>query len=112
MKETDFAVICSNADRQLNEADYTLPELVGQATAVLVVANIYQMSDQICGFAQDFKGVISLIASPTRISVILPEGQSFIKANGDICDYDDLDDDIKNIITLIQAAIDRVYSGV
>lgn len=111
MKETDYTLIQETAAKWLETMGCELVDDVGESIASLLVANIYMFYDVGKGFGQDLKDFgISVISSPNRISIITPEGMSFIQIGMPICEYIDLTDDIHQIVMMIQAVYERIMS--
>lgn len=121
MKETDYNVIASEIDAQLNSGTCELPALIGSQASILCVMGIYLSNDITSGYGQNFNtdsgysgeganGKVSIISSPERISVITLDGMSFYKSDIPICGYESLDEDIANILIIIQAVLDRISS--
>lgn len=122
MKETDYNVIASEIDAQLNSGNCELPALIGSQASILCVMGIYLSNDITSGYGQNFNvvtgivdsghfGKFSVISSPNRISVVMAEGMSFYQSREMICGYESLQEDIANILVIIQTVIDRIYSN-
>lgn len=121
MKETDYSVIQNEIEQQLLEQDYTIEEYLPEQTIVLAVANIYTTGDLVTGFGQDYKYEISqlnpeiykklsIISNRDRVSIILDKEMSYYKSDVPICGYEDLEEDIGYILTVIQTVFDRIMS--
>lgn len=121
MKETDYSVIQNEIEQQLLEQDYTIEEYLPKQTIVLAVANIYTTGDLVTGFGQDYKYDISqlnpekykklsIISNRDRVSIILDKEMSYYKSDVSICGYEDLEEDIGYILTVIQTVFDRIMS--
>lgn len=108
MKETDFNVLIVNATELLQMNDYDIVEDLGYDCAAVCVAMIYWTNDLITGFGQDYKGIVSVISSPTRISIIKDGHHSYYRDNVSVCGYEDVVEDLQNIINIIQAVYDRL----
>ena len=106
-KETNYAVVQAEIERQLNEQPIPFESIVGREIAVLCILNIYMTSDLCRGFGQDFNQKISVISSPQRISVIFDGQASFYKDDTNICLYNDLSDDVGEIILVLDTAYER-----
>lgn len=122
MKETDFNAIAAEISSQLEENDGDIVSLLGSERAKICVMGIYLSNDITSGYGQDFNvvtgivdsghfGRLSVISSPTRISVVMAEGMSFYQSKETICGYESLQEDIANILVIIQTVIDRIYSN-
>ena len=108
-------------DTQLTNGDYTIDNLLGRERANWCVLAIYQTNDVTRGYGQDWRVYVnendiqrevkvSVISSPNRISVILDNQMSYYQDNYDVCGYEDLEEDVKSILTMMQAAFDRIES--
>lgn len=121
MKITDYNAISVEIVRQMSERCPDLPAKIGQDNAVWCVMGIYLTNDQTSGYGQDFtltgyvdfhckRPLLSIISSPTRISVIDCNQMSYYQDRMSICGYEDLEEDIAAILIYIQAAFDRIAS--
>ena len=110
MKETDYTLVLNTALYEIHRGEWSIKNYVNEDVASVLVANIYWMADLVSGFGQDIPKTISVISNNSRISVIADGAASFYKHDGDICDYEDLEDDINEILIVLQAAIDRMES--
>lgn len=121
MKITDYNAIAAEVVRQMPEKCPDLPAKIGQDNAVWCVMGIYLTNDQTSGYGQDFdisgfqdghqrKPKLSVISSPTRVSVIDVNQMSYYQDRISICGYEDLEEDIAAILIYIQAAFDRIAS--
>ena len=108
-------------DTKLTNGDYTIDNLLGRERAIWCVLAIYQTNDVTRGYGQDWRVYVnendiqrevkvSVISSPNRISVILDNQMSYYQDNYDVCGYEDLEEDITSILTMMQAAFDRIES--
>lgn len=107
MKVTNYEEIRKEVESQLITTDWLILDYLDLDDAILVVCNIYLTNDRLQGFGQDFRNAISVISSPTRISVIVEGSSSFYKQTFPICEYNDLDADIGQILIVLQAAMER-----
>lgn len=121
MKITDYSVIQSEIEQQLQEQDFTIEEYLTETAIVIAVANIYTTGDLVTGFSQDFKydvspvvpeqyKRISIISTNVRISIILDGEMSYYKSDVPICGYENLTEDIGVILMDIQTVLDRILS--
>lgn len=106
-KITDYSEIKNIAARILTQMDSSLLDYLMLEDAAQCVAIIYLTNDITSGFGQDYLDNISVISSPWRISIIFQGKQSFYKSDTNICQYNDLEDDLTQIITVADAAIAR-----
>ena len=108
-------------ETQLTDGDYTIDHLLGRERANWCVLAIYQTNDVTRGYGQDWRVYVnendiqrevkvSVISSPNRISVILDNQMSYYQDNYNVCGYEDLEEDVKSILTMMQAAFDRIES--
>lgn len=122
MKETDYSVICAQVNELLNDSSYDMEDIWGHEISVMLVANIYMMNDLCTGYGQDIRLATidpeshknqraSVVSATDLVSVILPEGGSHYRADLPLCGYENLHDDIYNILIIIQAVIDRIYAN-
>lgn len=108
MKETDYNVVYAQVQNYIDENGCSLTQLVGNQTCAWLVANIYMMTDVTCGYGQDVRHIVSVISSPKRISLIIPDGMSFYQAKENIIGYEDLLEDVQAIVTVIDFVYDRI----
>lgn len=71
------------------------------------ITMIYVNNDTQSGLGQDYSQGISVVASETRISIIGDGAMSFYKNDGPICRYEDLVEDITQIVLVLNTAIER-----
>lgn len=118
-KVTDYAVLQSVIQEELDLHDCDLEELIGSDLTNMCIANIYLTNDVCKGFGQDFMTVksvypygvekkTSVISASQRISVITEIGMSYYKTDDTLCGYEDVHEDVANIIITIQAVLDRI----
>lgn len=108
MKEEDLSVLYGKAKTLLEVSEYDLVDDIGLTCAANCVAMIYYTNDLMSGFGQDYNKVVSVIASPTRISIIKDGRHSYYRDNIPICGYEDVDEDLQNIVNIIQVVYDRL----
>lgn len=110
MKILDYNKIAEEAQKQIEEQDWTLADWAGAQIATMIVTNIYVTSDIASGFGQDFNDLgFSVVSSPTRISLICEEDMTWIKIEPSVCRYEDLAGDIECILQAIQACFDSLW---
>lgn len=110
-KVTDLNEVYAEALSQLNSMAWTVVEYIGTNNSALAVTNIYMMGDQTRGYGQDFTDGLSIISSPTRISVIHNGSASMYRQADGICGYEDLADDVQAILVTLEAAIQRMIAN-
>lgn len=111
MKETDLNVVHNLCTQMLQNGEWLILDYVPIEIASMVVTNIYTMADYVKGFGQDIPEEISVISSERRISVIAGGTSSFMKSDAPIVQYDDLVGDINEILTYLEAAIQRLQDN-
>ena len=122
MKVTDFETVRGACADEIMENGCDLVEFIGAQNTILAMFNIYMTNDITSGFGQDYKVTenaimegdethVSVISSPTRISIIIDGNMSYYKQAEGLCGYDDLHDDIYNIRMVIDAVIARIQDG-
>lgn len=103
----------------LDETEYDIVEKIGLESTIWAVTGIYITNDLVSGYGQDFiipvgdispyePYKISLISYRRGVSVIIDKKASKYQDNFPLCGYEDLHDDIYQILISIQAAIDRI----
>lgn len=107
MKVTDLNEIRDAVARNLAVNGSTLLDYLTLEEAVICMTMIYVTNDELTGFGQDFANNPTIISSPHRIAIIYQNRQSFYKVEGDICGYEDLDEDIDAIRVTMDAALAR-----
>ena len=107
-KIVNYAAVAAEIARQLVLTDYDIQEYLGEDLTVLAVLNIYMTNDVCQGFGQDFHNGWSIITSRQRVSMIYGKKASNYKNDEAICLYDNLSDDIHEILMLIQVVIVRI----
>lgn len=123
MKETNYNKIREEIASQLSDNGNSLVEFIGVENTILCVMNIYLTNDITTGFGQNFAVNnpevdtetplrVSVISSPTRISIIIDHNMSYYKENEGVCTYESLEDDINEIFLLIQTTLDRIEAQI
>lgn len=123
MKEHDYNVIREEIAQQIADSGNSLVEWIGVENTIMAVLNIYMSNDITTGFGQDYYVrndeidsenpiKVSVISSPTRISIIIDDQMSYYRENEGVCVYNDLEDDIHEILMLIDAVIARIESRI
>ena len=123
MKETDYSKIREEIASQLADNGNGLVEFIGVENTILCVMNIYLTNDITTGFGQDFAVEnpevdtqtplrVSVISSPTRISIIIDHHMSYYLEHEGVCVYESLEDDINEIFLLIQTTLDRIEAQI
>lgn len=104
---------------KLDANDWSVVEILGRDVAILVVMAIYTTNNLCSGYGQDFAPLeqnedsiflekVSIISSPTRISVIYNGEMSYYQERYTVCGYEDLGEDLDNILNYIQTCFDRI----
>lgn len=118
-KVTDLEVLKNAVISQLAMLDCYLIDLIGQDCAVWCVMGIYLFNDETFGYGQGFKpkepsevfgyvDKVSVISYRNGVSVIIGNVASKYQDNVDLCDYEDLEEDIHAIIMYVDTAIERI----
>lgn len=107
-KIEDYNLVKEEIVNQLTKKEFAIDGLLGRQLAVLCVLNIYMTNDVCKGFGQDYHNKVSVISSQRRISVIVDRNSSMFQDDFPICQYEDLADDIHEILIILQAAYDRI----
>lgn len=107
MKVTDLNEIRTHALDVIENVGCSLDEYIDRDEVADCITMIYANNDRQSGLGQDYNQGISVVASRTRISIIGDGAMSFYKNQGPICQYEDLDGDLIQIVMVINAAIDR-----
>lgn len=108
MKETDLNAIHTEIQTQLNENPWKVLEYLSIEDATILVMNIYLTNDSQKGHGQDFINSLSVISSQTRIAVIKGKNSSFFKSDLPLCQYNQLWEDIEQILIVLDASIERM----
>lgn len=122
MKVTDYETVRGACADELMENGCDLVEFIGVDNTILAMFNIYMTNDLTTGFGQDYKVTentimdgeemhVSVISSPTRISIIIDGDMSYYRQAEGLCGYEDLSDDIANIRIVIDAVIARIQAN-
>lgn len=107
MKVTDLNVIADAVSDVVSEIGCDLSDYLDNSDVINCLTMIYVTGDRMTGHGQDFAIGLSVISSPTRISIIGDGAMSFYKTDDPICQYENLNDDIIQIVTVVNAAIAR-----
>ena len=122
MKITDYETVRGQIADEIMENGCDLVEFIGVENTILAMFNVYMTNNLTTGFGQDYKVTenaimegdemhVSVISSPTRISIIIDGNMSYYKQDEGLCGYEDLSDDIANIRIVIDAVIARIQAG-
>lgn len=107
MKLTDLNEIRAAATEELTQHGSELLEYLTLDESAQIMTMIYVTNDQMSGLTQDWLGNLSILSSPTRIAVIFLGHHSYYKHDGNICNYEDIADDMREINMVINAALLR-----
>lgn len=107
MKVTDYNEIYDAAISYLEDNGSDMLEYLSEHETATTITFIYLTGDLMAGLTQDWLGSISVISSPCRISIIYQNHASFYQHENCICLYEDLEGDIREIVTVLDAAIAR-----
>jgi hypothetical protein len=106
-KISNLSVIQAAVIDVVENVGCSLDEYIEPEEVYHCITMIYVNNDTQSGLGQDYSQGISVVASRTRISIIGDGAMSFYKNDGPICKYDDLVEDITQIVMVMNAAIDR-----
>lgn len=112
MKVTDLNEIRDEIIDQLSDEEWKILEYLTFDQSILVVLNIYNTNDFVKAFGQDIEDSISIISNNRRISAIHGSHASYWKTDTDICEYNNLQEDIASILIVLEAAINRMEAFV
>lgn len=107
MKVTDYNVVLTEATKKLKKDTSLILDYLTIDEAAQCMTMIYLCSDVMDAITMDYKGNISVIASPYRIAILYLKHQSFYKGDTPICQYVDLRDDMNEIVLRLDAALER-----
>lgn len=107
MKVRDLNEIAAEASRVLSQAEYKIDDYLSHDESVELVTMIYITNDSTAGHGIDYVGNISVVASTQRIAIIFLGHHSFYKHDGAICEYEDLTEDVEEILMCLDAALSR-----
>lgn len=108
MKVTDYNEVWQEVETQLQVTEWSILNYVSLDVATMLVVNMYLTGDILKGLSQGIPNSISVISSDDRISVIVDGCASFYKSDGPMCQYEDLSDDIEQILMILDAALVRM----
>ena len=106
-KVTDLNTIRGFAIQCLEDSGSELLDFLTMDDAANCLTMIYVTNDITTGFAQDYENNVSIVSSPTRVAVIYQGHHSFYKQQGNICQYEAIEDDMEAIRVTIDAALAR-----
>lgn len=106
-KVTDLNLIRDFARQELEEYGSLLLDFLTMEDATNCMTMIYVSNDLTSGYAQDYENNISVISSPTRVSIIYQGHHSFYKTDYPICMYEAIEEDMRIIRITIDAALQR-----
>jgi len=120
-KITNLQEVAEMVATLLDETEYDIVEQIGREWTIKAVTGIYITNDYMSGYGQDFiipvgytspyePYKVSLISYRRGVSVIIDRKASRYQDYFPLCAYEDLHDDIYQILISIQAAIDRINS--
>lgn len=118
-KITNLQEVATMVATLLDETEYDIVEQIGLDSTIWAIMGIYMTNDLVSGYGQDFivpmgdispydPYKVSIISYRLGVSVIIDKKASKYQDNFPLCGYEDLHDDIYQILISIQAAIDRI----
>lgn len=106
-KVTDLDVVYNAAYRALYNEGCVVLDYLTIEEAARAMTLIYVTNDMVTGFGQDYTNNIHILSSPTRIAIIYQGHHSYYKTDGNICQYEDLCEDIEAIRVTLDVALAR-----
>ena len=107
MKVTNYNVVLAAATKVLDRHTSLILDYLTMDEAAQCMTMIYLCSDLMDAITMDYTGNISVIASPYRLAILYLKHQSFYKGDTPICKYEDLADDMNEIVLRLDAALER-----
>lgn len=107
MKVTDYNVVLAAANNKLDKDTCLILDYLTIDEAAQCMTTIYLWADYMDSLTMNFTGNISVIASPYRIAILYLNHQSFYKDDTPICLYEDLAEDMDEIVLRMDAALER-----
>lgn len=118
-KITNLQEVAAMVATLLDETEYDIVEQIGLDSTIWAIMGIYMTNDLVSGYGQDFivpmgdispydPYKVSIISYRLGVSVIIDKKASKYQDNFPLCGYEDLHDDIYQILISIQAAIDKI----
>lgn len=109
MKTTDIDEIYQAAVQVILISQPAIFSEVELSSLAAVLTNIYLMNDQSKEVSNRLFNFGTIIATRTRISIILDTGRaSHYDESEPLCYYNDLDDDLTNILSIIDITYLRI----
>ena len=107
MKVTDYNVVLAAATKVLDRHTSLILDYLTMDQAAQCMTIIYLCSDLMDAITMDYTGNISVIATPYRIAIRCIRRMSFYNGDTQICKYEDLADDMNEIVLRMDAALER-----
>ena len=104
---TDYNAVVTAAETRLKQGDCLILDYLTIDEAAQCMTMIYLCTDVMDAITMDWTGNISVIASPYRIAILYLKHQSFYKGDTPICQYEDITDDMNEIVLRMDAALER-----
>lgn len=114
MKTYNYNEVATEVEKQLQEAEFTISELLSVNEIQILVFNIYITADMPKAHAFDCitpAGNLSLIWTETKLSLIY-DGKATRRTLDNLCIYESLEDDVAGILFNIELCfqiIDNLY---
>lgn len=107
MKVTDYNAVLQAAKTKLEQGTYLILDYLTIDEAAQCMTIIYLGSDIKEVLMMKFTGNIFVIASQYRIDILYLKHQSLYKGDTPICLYEDLTEDMNEIVLRLDAALDQ-----
>ena len=108
MKETNLEVVSQTAYQIIIEADPSVSEFVPIEQLSYILTNIYMNCDTSKALTNHVKDGMTIITSEKSVSVIWDEWSTTYRCRVPLCLYENLSNDIVNILSCIDICIDRL----
>lgn len=109
MKTTDIDEIYQSALQIILISEPAIYGKVGLESLANVLTNIYMMNDQSKEVSNRLLNFGTIIATRTNVSIILDTGRASHYGNSEpLCYYNDLDDDLTNVLSIIDLTYQRI----
>lgn len=110
MKECDLTAVVEQVDTLLQESEYLITDVCTVNQVELIVCNIYLASQEVKEVSTSFKDVIAVIATGSKIGIILDGRSSYYNLRSPLCTYQSLEEDVEVILEVIETVMQRIYA--
>ena len=108
MKIEDLTELYDTIQDVIDSTIPTIFEYLSSQMLIYVVMNIYLNNDTSKAVTNHVNNSMTIIASEMRVSVIWDDHSTNYRCRVPLCLYENLDDDISNILSCIDICIDRL----